>query len=239
MSDRVHFATNNTSIGFGLDNYEFNGFPFFLNPNDQPNGNFTPYLSGDTFSEYCRWLRYRKIHLTGHWEADTGIPGQTDNADFDFVMVYLASTELDIYQPFSIPLGWNGKFTSIQGTQTVPDNTDGHDITLTASVGFSNNEGARQMSDGKRYARFNILIQGKYAQETPTGNFTGTDYGVTWDVLGTTFPSNTLFLTGSPPAPSASGDLTFEVSEYWAYAALDGTPIYDTATGAQLQSPAN
>lgn len=42
---------------------------------------------------------------------------------------------------------------------------------------------------------------------------------------------------GIPTASISSMD--FSITEYWPYAALDASPIYDTATGAQLQDPTN
>lgn len=248
MSDRVRFVTVNDTV-VPADSSAFNGFPA---PFIATGGIFFP--SAVPLTDIATWFwRRRKWSLAsdatvtvdtftgGLMQGDmAGGPGPTDvsgsargrelaavassvngpavsvgsNADGDALGAASLTLFLDGVSRAPV-IHFDGisyyPAMGIAGTLTVDDGA-GNSITLT----FSSDSGA---------------IGG-----TPDGTITGTvdgfdipiHYRTTITGAGGTFTFTTFDVS-----PTTSSD------SYWAYAAADTSPIYDTSTGAQLQSPLN
>jgi hypothetical protein len=82
------------------------------------------------------------------------------------------------------------------------------------------------------YALTQVLTNGFYGP--PTGNLTvsidGFNFTLPWSEQNAGSPSTFTYQHSM---------LDFTPASYWAFEALDASPIYDTTTGAQLQDPRN
>jgi hypothetical protein len=223
MSDRVPFGTNEDTAT-PANSSGFNGFPF----------PYTPGGSGDDFPIAVPLADCIEIYWRiKNWNISTDIivtdssptpPDTYPMQSGDMTpSASNATRELDLIfsidHQFQEPTGaWSIPFGVIP-----PINESGETfypaIVLSASLGgpFA-------------VVSFNPSVVG--FPFVAAGSFTGSVKGLPITVY--------MFLNSSISGLSITGSfLDITPIEWWPYAAKDGSPIYDTSTGAQLQDPRN
>lgn len=226
MSDRVRFATrNNTS--FPDESSGFSGFPFSTisqGPKTSPN-DYHDFTLSDGI-EFIWRVRKVQIDVTFIVAVDNGGFTDTTTGAFSGLVDLFASnaTENDIWKNFDnsaiVPF--------ICATVTVHGNGDPDT--------HGTNGGSFRFFNFRYYEEqlamdFYMEIDGPTFLTATTGILAGTAslIGVEVD----------MFYVGVPAVGTPSVSIVVTKGEYWPYAAADGSPIYSTTTGAQLQSPTN
>lgn len=226
MSDNVRFGTINDTAT-PANSSGFNGFPFPYDGSGTT-GPGTPAPVGMDFKEAMKmWWRIKTFSFSSTWSMV--VAGTT----YTFTSGNMSgatsrTTELDMTQAAN-----DLRFDTI-GTQACQFQL------TTPFINTSKDEA------GTIYPTFTFAIN----LITPSGIgtpyilFSTQDTGGSIGNFNADFDGLTLtiyyyFPSGAPDSFSV-GNMLIEAVEYWPYAALsDGSPIYNTSTGAQLQSPTN
>lgn len=233
MADAVHYLCDNPAVPSDASGCD--GFPFQLNAGSGPN-----YPLGISIQDLAKWwYRVKNWSVTSTWTATTG--GVTSTFGYAIgPSGRNAIRELDLIGPTTLPQHNFGFASSGNGQvnlslfDTFPSVAPSYAY---ANAGIYNpflscNETSIQPNvfspDNSISFSFN---PDDFGLVPPTGSFTAVVDGnnVTCYYLVSTVP----------PDSFSVGTLIFTPIEYWPYAAADGSPIYNTVTGAQLQDPRN
>lgn len=240
MNDRVLFLTNGTSTIPAEEASRANGFPW---PPSTPG--LAPITL--TFQEQMEWWwRIKK------WSFDCSAVLHTFNSDgthpkanplswsSDFVRA--ESRELDLYigNQVNIPA------TSTPGlTAQYWSDPDGGfiDVSVSTDLGLlmflHDQEFSGDDPTGDYFPYFQV--GGGFGGRLPNPFRTAPSSAIagTLDILGRTLDVWIDFPRFSPDEFLSDIAITITPSEWWPFAAKDGSPIYDTTDGSQLQDPRN
>lgn len=230
MSDSVRFLCNNdASVPAGTG---CNGFPFQYVPFTPPDDSHPVAVS---FLDLIKWFWRVKL-----WSLSTDFQ-MTDSGGTTYSMTNGTIPQLAAMPTSELQLliGSNLAATN-QGLWDNPQTNDEMQLQL-----FQDLSGGRVLQSGTDLYPFinvvAIIEQGlsaqSFAQLISDSSF---PFAVTATIDGTPFP---LYVSLSAPPDAATYSVShFDITpvEYWPYAAMvGGTPIYNTSTGSQIQSPTN
>jgi len=227
MSDRVRFGTWNDTVT-PASSSGFNGFilprPDVATVSDDPK--FTM-----TFAEVIEFVwRVKKFRwkCSVTWQIDVTPNREYYSIVYDQTLARNRTTESSLPNTFSYDLLTNTPAVTVNVTfeDGSPPSSFADTLSISGSVDFA--------LDTEDWT-FSFDWGARVASTDPTpGTVVGSMsfLGGTYDLYGPTIA----LPTAHDIAFTAS---SFEVVEYWPYAALDASPIYNTTTGAQLQSPLN
>lgn len=227
MSDQVRFGTYNDTVT-PANSSGFTGFTRQL-----PTDPTAPPLSYSlSFADAIKAVwRVRKCRWICKINATTGTaPNRVySSVNYDVTSDDGFTRERDLIQ--AVPNVLHFSTTTPTATVNVTYENGDPPTSYTATLGI--NGGLAYASDtGLLYVQsifwFGVFA---FASASPTMGFVRVG---SVDIFGNAFdlyadPANNVVVTTA----------SFEAAEYWPYAAGDGSPIYNTTTGAELQSPAN
>lgn len=219
MADAVHFASTENG-GPNLGSSGWNGFPTPYNDGTKDAAQFVIIVSFDDLIKWywrsAKWTLTTDLVLT----PTGGSPFSVASGQGGLVV----ATELDLVQQNSIN-------SAVGNFNLRLFDTDGTGLIFTPSI-------AQIGTDLKPSAEINAAIApgaSSFVFSTRSDVIPTPDGTLTANIDGNPIP---LFYTATGGTLSGS-QVDWTISEYHAYAASDGSPIYDTTTGAQLQDPRN
>jgi len=219
MADRIPFATVNDSV-VPARSSGFNGFPFpFASGSSPDNPIVVNYL--DCIKWWWRvknWTISTDLqevdNASATWTLDNGTmnPGPR-NSTREFNLI--APTEHSFGIGDSTTNGFSMAFMGAIGSQIILNAGQYYpDITGNGFVGPNPTDGQVQ-----------IFLGSVPGFPEISGTIDGYTIPIAYDA------------TTNPPSSYVFTTFVMTPVEYWPYAATNGSPIYNTSTGAQLQSP--
>lgn len=234
MSDRVVSGTRQVDADAGVTWQGFIGFPSEL-PIDTTSAT-EPQLEVSLARAIELVWRVRKMRVIWKIAWEIGVAPNRVFYSIDLNDVY-DNTSYSTEQ--EIALGDLSSFGS--GTKTIT-------VTLVHEDGSPDTTTTHNFSFISALARITDIADPKLAFKSLTFGFTEAAAGrihnhdsfPSMSVIGTATVLGESFDVYATTANSpVLTEATLEEAEYWPYAALDASPIYNTTTGAQLQSPLN
>lgn len=225
MSDRVRFGTTNDTVT-PANSSGFNGFPF--SPTVIATKSAGQWLDR-TFAECIKIIwRIKKVRMiiNSTWTEGTAPTRTYYTIAYNAVLDFPRSAAPHVSENAI----WQSPYAYFQF------NSPDLPVTYTLEAGGSGSgtwpwEVSGTMKYVTDLAGFSFLVGfgTNRVSIDGTGGAAGsiTIFGVSFNTHG----------VGTTIDPIMTGSM--EVEEYWPYAALDASPIYNTTTGAQLQSPLN
>lgn len=236
MSDRVWFATNKRTPA--TESSFFEGFPFSPSAGPYSPTSYEQLGSWTHLKAVEEWWRIKKVRLqvsaviergtapTREWTTYTG--DTTSN-----LRTVLFTRERDLCKSaytaglwFCIPGNYIDESTSFE------DGSPDYDL---SGAWYSDFQTTRMYATNREPS--NGLTAG--VQVSAIGPIIDTDSTTTFVGTGTILGQTFNFYNGIAGDTVLSFSFTVTPYEYWPYAASDGTAIYNTSTGAQLQDPRN
>lgn len=238
MSDRVRFATwNNTADA--ADSTFFSGFPF---PQVVHDGDLS--LPMEQMDQWCWRIRGWSVQVS--FNANyfrNGFPIEVSRLSLSYTSgggTDGRQRELDIIErkrPGVLEVGTGSGYKTIDAGGIVHMNS--YDWASSFSI-FS--QYYYETSHGLFSPSFDFTLTTNIGYQVSTDNDPFPDQAGSVSIDGRSARLYGYTHTGALPNPDAWIDNVFvrmTPISYWPYAAENGTPIYDTATGAALQSPRN
>lgn len=235
MSDRVIFGTINDTVT-PANSSGFNGFSFPYSNGPTGTGTARP-IKLDFDQAKSFYSRVKNWTFSSTWSSTQGVDTQTFANGIATPGNSNATRELQVWNPGFVKefaTGGSGGVSTLAfavnplygveyGTSTTPRKLW---PSFNLATGFFGQTILRAGTSSL------IIFAFDTTQLTAvTGSFVGQINGNNVDIYydATTFP----------PDSYVPGTMSFTPSEFWPYAAKDGSPIYNTTTGVQLQDPTN
>jgi hypothetical protein len=222
MGQRVAFATYQNDF---TGNAGFSGFPFRIVPSEfvplTQVGPGTAWPFALTLTECIEfWWRIKKIDIgtitfneTGEFSGFT-ISGNIDS-DRENEIDLVINDDKQFYKNFGEIVIVNDEEYSISSA------------IITEEIAI--------LKDGFFYLSFYFLVRIIEGDFQPLLTVEESDY----EVGSLTYNGKTVPVFNSYDITLLTPEIILTPSEYYAYAATDGSPIYNTTTGARLQDPRN
>lgn len=227
MSDRVRFGSWNDLITPSQSS-GFNGFTY---PSvfSQSTGAGTGYPVGVSLDKAIKWL-WRVKEWTVAWSGS--VTYSPDTGTFTTTQLtrspVTATTELALAVQGGLTQSHSDAIAHQSATLLFSDAAINDDLAGLWFPFFNDISGFIDADDpSEALLRFSFLTDGSHV-DSAVGSFDGE-------------PITIYYFTSGTPGPDAYtvGTVTITPASFWPYAALDASPIYNTTTGAQLQSPLN
>lgn len=238
MSDRVIYATKNDTVTTA-NSSGFNGFDFPYATGPTGTGTQRPLMVTVQQSKKW-WSRVKTWTMASTWSCViSGVTYAFDNGPM--TPQSPSTSELDLVRPGTprqnvatqTPPSANGIFTlALDPTFSLDDPTNlaGNVwVALGVPSGFTTTGGTLGAPGSSSLGVYFACVPTAMPGGVATGSFSALLDGEAFD----------LYYFDAGTDSYSAGAMEFTPTEFWPYAAMDGSPIYDTATGAQLQSPTN
>jgi len=232
MGQRVAFATNQNDLTAPFGYSGFSGFPFRVLTLGQSNGvgpgTNNPFgLTLDQAIEF--WWRVKKINVsTVNYPSDPeeGFAGFSISGEIPSNK----NTEVELTRGFPDDKQYNKDFGPFAPFPGDPGNE------TTLDCGVLTQEFEMVFSNDLYYPEFIFYVASDIDIDAWVSSKFYEDY---YEVGTLEFQGLTTPIYGILNNALAPYEVEITYSEYYAYAATDGSPIYNTTTGARLQDPRN